>query len=42
MDVVDAIAATPTGQVGPLGDVPLEAVIIVSARALADDANGGQ
>ena len=32
MDVVDAIAATPTGSVGYYNDVPVEPVVITSAR----------
>jgi len=32
MDVVDQIAAVDTGRVGPMGDVPLEAVLIESAE----------
>ena len=32
MDVVDEIAAVPTGNKGPHGDVPLEPVIITSVK----------
>lgn len=32
MDVVDAIAATPTGSVGYYNDVPVETIVITSAR----------
>ncbi len=32
MEVVDAIAAVPTGQSGPMSDVPKEAVVITSAE----------
>ena len=34
MEVADAIVATPTGQSGAHGDVPVEDIIIVSARRL--------
>ncbi len=34
MDVVDAIAASPTGVVGGMRDVPLEPVVITGARVL--------
>ncbi|MEX2481325.1 MAG: peptidylprolyl isomerase [Gammaproteobacteria bacterium] len=34
MDVVDAIAATPTGMVGGMPDVPVESVLIETARTL--------
>ena len=36
MDVVMKIAQVPTGNVGPFGDVPKEAVIIESATLVAD------
>jgi cyclophilin family peptidyl-prolyl cis-trans isomerase len=34
MEVADAIAAVPRGQVGPMGDLPNEAVVIEGARRL--------
>lgn len=34
MDVVDEIAAVPTGQAGPHGDVPLSPVVIESAEII--------
>ncbi|MEQ8662189.1 MAG: peptidylprolyl isomerase [Gammaproteobacteria bacterium] len=39
MDVVDAIAAAPTGNAGGMGDVPLEAVVIEHAREAAATAD---
>jgi peptidyl-prolyl cis-trans isomerase A (cyclophilin A)/peptidyl-prolyl cis-trans isomerase B (cyclophilin B) len=37
MDVVRKIEVTPTGQVGPFGDVPLHDVIITSAEVVKKD-----
>jgi len=41
MDVVDAIAAVPTGQRGGHGDVPLEPVVIESAEILVQRLDAG-
>jgi len=35
MDVVDRIAATPTGRVGPHGDVPVQPIVIKAVKVVA-------
>ncbi|MHC4123497.1 MAG: peptidylprolyl isomerase [Planctomycetota bacterium] len=36
MDVVDKIAVVKTGRIGPYGDVPLEPVVIKSAKVISE------